>query len=252
MYTREQIDAWLGPLTDSSASSIASEARQMTRRIWSVSWQGAMWAIAADGRSLVLVAGEYGYDTAPAKGVKQWLECFKDTLSKEIRITLDELREWTGPPPSRDPVTCESCEGKCSVTCESCDGKKVVSCDECEGTGSITCDCDYEHPCGTCDENGEYKCSNCTDGTKNCPECDAIGKVVPTWKTDCGAICGVQVDRRRLAHTLRGLRDQGLTIRAASAGDRIVMCSANMQAVLMQHVSETTAVPEFEATIEKG
>jgi hypothetical protein len=205
----------------------------MTRQIWTVPWKEALWAIAADGCSLVLVAGDYGYDVAPAGGVQWWLGFLAAPRGQELIATLDELREWTGPPPSRDPVTCDLCEGKCSVPCESCDGKKVVSCGKCKGSGSITCDCNYEHPCANCGEKGRCKCPDCKDGTEICPECDAVGKVVPEWNINGGVLCGVPIDRRRLAHTLRGCLDQELTIVAAGE-DRIVIRAANMQALVMQ------------------
>lgn len=197
MYTRAEIDAWLGPLTDPAVANAERPMRRVMSQIWTIQRQGRAWAIATDGYALVLVAGEYGYDAAPEKEIKQFLE-FLDLKSpgEPIRITPDELREWTGPPPD-------------------C---KLVTRDHCGSTVGV-----------------------------EVPECE--------WHKDYGIICELLLDRRRLAHTLRGCLDQELTIFAGT--DQIRICSANMQAVLMginREAREFKApefpIPEFKPSSE--
>ena len=183
MYTRAQVDAWLGPLTDSTPSRVASVARQMKSQIWTVQRDGQTWAIAADGRSLVLVAGEYGYKKAPADGVRTWLAAFPKSTRNKLSTTLDALRKWTGPAPSREQVECPKC----------------------------------------------------------------ASKFLLQWKIDDGVLCGLMIDRRRLAHTLRGCCDEKLTV--AAGDDRLVIHSANMKLLVMDTSREEhrDGAPEFKA-----
>ncbi|KKN49362.1 hypothetical protein LCGC14_0643380 [marine sediment metagenome] len=183
MYTRAQVDAWLGPLTDPTPSRVASEARQMTSQIWTVRRDGRTWAIATDGRSLVMIVGEYGYKDALADGVRKWLASFPKSTRNKLSTTLDALRKWTGPPPDREQV--------------------------------------------------------------ECPKCNS--KFLLQWKIDDGVLCGLMIDRRRLAHTLRGCCDEKLTV-AAGKG-RLVIRSTNMRALLMDTSREEhrDGAPEFKA-----
>ncbi len=184
MYTRAQVDAWLGPLTDSTWSRAASLAYRMSSQIWTVRRDGQTWAIATDCRSLVLVAGEYGYKKAPADGVRTWLASFPESTRNKLSTTLDALRKRTGPPPDREQV--------------------------------------------------------------ECPMCDS--KFVLQWKIDDGMLCGLLIDRRRLAHTLRGCCDEKLTV-AAGEGQQLVIRSTNMRALVMDTSREEhrDGAPEFKA-----
>jgi hypothetical protein len=181
MYTKQDIDAWLGPLTDPNMAKAKSPTRRAIRQVWTVKWNGGVWAIATDGHAVVLVAGEHGYEVALEKEIEPLLELLGANADSRLSVALDELREWTGTPPD-------------------CKEKK---CDKCDST---------------------------------------TGLIVPKWEAGYGIICGILLDRRRLAHTLRGCRDQELTIFAGK--DMLRIRSANMQVVLMGVDREH---PTFEA-----
>ncbi len=226
MYTRAEIDAWLGPLTD---PKFADAKHSVTSRVWAIHFDGRTWATATDGRALILVAGEYGHDEASDADAKGLLELLDKPASETRTVTLAEIQEWLGPPPSREPVKCKECGGT-----------KSARCSECSGIGQVTCEYDHSHKCPDCRGDGAY----------DCEACDESGETIPEWEIDDGVICGLMVDRRRLAYVLRGYRDQELTISACE--DWLRIHSTNTEAILMGINQENPEAPEFKAAIEKG
>jgi hypothetical protein len=229
MYTKQEIDAWLGPLTDPSMADSKRLMTRMTSQIWTVQREGRTWAAACDSRVLVLVAGKHGYDDAPSEGAKQYLELFDKPTSETGAVALAELQEWAGPPPSREPVECVECNGA-----------KVVSCHECDGEGTVECEFGHEHTCDECNGNGKHGCDACNES----------GKAIPEWEIDGGVICGRMVDRHRLTHAMRGCRDQELTISACK--DWLRIHSANTEAILMGINQKDLEAPVFKPRSEKG
>ncbi len=192
MYTKQAIDAWLGPLTDPKLANAECPIRKMLSRVWTVQWDGRTWAMVTDGKSLVAVAGFYGYEEAPDKEAKRVLAVLGGT-GRETVVSLDTLREWTGPPPDCKLVTCSHCGSRLA-------GVEI-------------------------------------------PESE--------WCKDCGQIGGLLLDRRRLAHVLRGCRDQEVNISVRER--QLDIHSANMAVALMgvnREVLECT-VPDFKAPVFK-
>lgn len=173
---------------------------------------GRQWTVATDGRWLVAALGAHGKGSVPLSPSTQRLQ------KSLTEVTSDAMRATTEIPLAELVAWCGPCEPPHKERCEDCVG------------------------CGTC--------CNCGEG--KCPGCEGSGHRIVDADMRPGVICGVRLNRNRLAKVLEVFT--GNAIRVDEDRDsktdcpRLNLASEDRLAVLMGLKAEPgeASAPVFE------
>jgi hypothetical protein len=130
--------------------------RATTKQPWALDLDGVLHTFATDGKRLVLMRGDFGFDPCPAEargGVHRVLSDIG--FNPSTRIDVRELARFVkaiDEPP-----------------CGPCMSRRQFACPECSGTGETPCTCptcghDHEGRCSVCSGDRIIWCGHCREG----------------------------------------------------------------------------------------